>query len=297
MPARPARRVSESAGTSASARLDALRKTFRSRPTESGRAELFEALVGSAAESLARDGEAAATALAEAETLLPTRPTQAAWRGRLVALHRAKASLAQRYERHADAVREFEAALKHLPGDAGTAGRDANAARLQLLVRLARSRLALGQAKEVAAEAEACEAIMTALADEIPARALDTVRVAVIGNAGAALALAGKLAAAEAKFEAALGLIDRLAAPELDGLRGQLLQTWTGALRAKGRGADAEDVLVRFSAAAPHQHDAGCGCGHADPHHHHAHGAHHHGHGHTHDHGHPAGCGCGPHAH
>jgi tetratricopeptide (TPR) repeat protein len=199
---------------------------------------------------------------------------------RTVNLHRGKAAEAQQQGRHADAIAAFKTALAAIPSDPATAGRDANAARLQLLVHLSRSRLALGQAKQTLADLRAAEAIMAALEGAIPSRAIETVRTAVQANSGVALAMLGKLDEAEATFATSLAAIDRLALPELSGLRAQVLDAWSGALKTAGREADAKAMLAAFGNPSRHTRDAACGCGHDHDH------AHHH---------HDAGCGCGSH--
>ena len=106
---------------------------------------------------------------------------------------------------------------------------------------------------------------------------------------------ANRLPEAEPKFEAGVALIDRLKAPELAALRTQMLTAWAGALRSKGRSADAEELMARLG-NAPDTHAESCGCGHDHHHHGHAHHGHHHEHAHD-DHEHGEGCGCGAHAH
>ena len=243
----------------------ARRAALRAENTRDARGALIEALLALAEAELSR-GSAAATvaALAEAGSLFPTRlPDEDVWRGRFVMLNRTKAALAQQQDRQADAVEAFEAALSAIPAEAEGIGRDAAAARLQLLVRLARSRLALLQAREVASEMRQCEALMAALAGKIPARAIDTIRAAVLGNSGVAEALLGNAQAAEAKLAESIAVIDRLASPELAELRRQVLGTWSEVVRKGGGDADA---LLAHAAHAEHVHGEDCGCGHAHDH-------------------------------
>src|SRR5690606_38216550 len=122
-----------------------------------------------------------------------------------------------------DAVEAYLAALSAIPGDPESASRDDKAARLQLLVRLARSRLALGSAAEVEAEMRECESLLTALDGMIPARALDAVRAAVLGHTGVAKAMLGDHDSASKKLGESLALLDGIAAPELADLRRQIL--------------------------------------------------------------------------
>jgi tetratricopeptide (TPR) repeat protein len=197
---------------------------------------------------------------------------------------RAEASRAQKGGRHSDAVAAFRKALAAIPPDVGTAGRDENAARLQLLVHLSRSRLALGQAREAVTDLRKAETTMAALEGAIPPRAIETVRAAVLANSGVALAMLGKLDEAESAFATGLAAIDRLGTPELSGLRTQVLSAWEGALKSAGREADAKAMLAAFGSPSRHSHDAACGCGHD-----HAHGS-----DHSHHH-HDAACGCGDH--
>ncbi len=105
---------------------------------------------------------------------------------------------------------------------------------------------------------------MAALAGKIPARAIDTIRAAVLGNSGVAEAMLGNAQAAEGKLAESIGVIDRLASPELAELRRQVLGTWSEVIR-KG-GGDASALLAR-AAHAEHVHDENCGCGHAHDHH------------------------------
>jgi tetratricopeptide (TPR) repeat protein len=238
----------------------------------------FDALMSEAGEAFgAGDDAAVAESLAKAGAVLPEPlPDEIAWRARAMNYHRAQAGFAQKQGRHADAVTAFEAAIAVLPAE-GTGDRDALAARLQLLVRMARSRLSLGQAKEVGADMLRAEAIIETLSGLIPSRALDTIRVAVLGNSGAALALLGKPADAETRFSESLALIDSLGGPDLAGLRKQILENRAATLKR----AAGHDTVPSKTAADGHAH-AACGCGHD-----HAHGNDHHAHG---DHHHPEGC-------
>ncbi len=270
------------------------REAFGNSRGQAARGRLIDSLVALADECLAVGDEAAASAvLGEAAGLLPEKlPADGEWRGRSVMLHRSTAGLAQKQGRHAVAVTAFEAALSILPADIARAGRDANAARLQLLVHLARSRLALGQARKVIADMSRAEKVMAALDGALPSRAIETVRAAVLANAGAGLAALEQMDAAEMKFAASIAAIDTLANPELAGFRTQVLNGWAGALRSAGREADATAMLSAFSSpwrANPslHVHDANCGHDHGQGH---AHGHVHHDH-----HEHDADCGCGSH--
>jgi tetratricopeptide (TPR) repeat protein len=216
-------------------RVTALRRALEAQSTPRLRAELIDALVELAGRRLAAgDESAAADALdeAEANSLSPP-PDEASWQARAVMLHRARGGLAQRQGRHPEAVAAFEAALQAIPYPPGAGGRDANAARLQLLVRLGRSRLALGQAAETEAEARQCDVVMRALDGKIPARALDTVRAAVLDNHGAALAMLGETDAAKRKLAAGLELVDRLQVPELEDMRRAMLQSLAKARPAR----------------------------------------------------------------
>jgi len=265
------------------------RAALRSENSRAARGALVEALIALADEELAHGREAATVeALAEAGTLFPKRvPSDPAWRGRYVMLHRTKAALAQRQERQADAVEAYEAALSVIPSDLETASRDDNAARLQLLVRLARSRLAVGEAQRVAAEMLECGSLLGVLDGKIPARALDAVRAAVLGHTGVAKAMLGDAHAAGEKLGESLALLDRLAAPELADLRRQVLNALSNVMRQGGGGASA--LLLSDPPKAAEELGESCGCG--DPHpHDHAHCAgqnhHHHNDHHDHSHGH-----------
>jgi hypothetical protein len=268
---------------------------FRSAKGRLARARLIDALIALVRVSLGNgDDAAAARALAEAEGHLPARmPVDAAWQARATLHFRLKAAFAQRQNRHADAAEAFAAALSHLPSDAAASPRDANAARLQLFVALARSRLALGQGAEMAAEAEACHRLLAALEGAMPDVALNVIRAAVLANDGAAHALLNAFAMAEEKLAAALDLIDRLGRPDLRELRRQILEQLMEALTRQGRAAEAAALLAPAADPRPHEHDEQCGCGHAhDGHAHpHADGSHAHDNDHHH-HAHGAGCSC-----
>lgn len=263
------------------------RAAVRSENTRAARGALVEALIVLAEEELSHGREAGTVAaLAEAGSLFPKRIPDAGWRGRFVMLNRTKAVLAQKQDRQADAVEAFDAALSVIPAEPGSASRDDNAARLQLLVRVARSRLALGEAAAVHTEMEDCEALISALDGNIPARALDAVRAAVLGHAGVAKAMLGETEAAEAKLAESIALIDKLAAPELADLRRQVLNAWGNVLRQGG--GDASALFAR--AAHPDNAEGeNCGCGNPHPHDHDTCGAHehhdHHGHHHVAHHG------------
>src|SRR5262245_24318978 len=106
---------------------------------------------------------------------------------------RANGSQAQKEGRHGDAVVAFKKALAAIPSDIASAGRDANAARLQLLVHISRSLLALRQGKDALADLRKAERTMSALDGAIPPRAIETVRAAVLANSGFALAMLGEM--------------------------------------------------------------------------------------------------------
>jgi tetratricopeptide (TPR) repeat protein len=242
-------------------------------PSISERGRLFDALMERAAGAFrAGDDSAVSAALTEAEACLPeTLPSEMPWPARAMNLNRARAGLAQKQGRHADAVVAFEAALAAIPSDA-TGERDALAARLQLYVRLARSRLSLGQAAQVQSEMEQSERIIATLSGKIPSGALDTIRAAVLGNLGSSALLLASLDEAESRFSAGVALIDSIGGAELASLRKQLVEGWASALRQGGKSAEAEALQ---SGSIPLPRAASCGCGHAhDHHHHHDHGEH-----------------------
>ncbi len=270
---------------SAAERKAAARRTaLRSENSRSARAALADALVALAEEELSQGREAATVAaLSEAGSLFPKRiPEDPGWRGRFVMLNRTKGALAQKQERHADAVEAYEAALSVIPADLEAASRDDNAARLQLLVRLARSRLALGDAAAVKAEMRDCGTLLAALDGEIPARALEAVRAAVLGHSGIAKAMLGEIDAAEAKLSESIAVLDGLAAPELADLRRQVVNAWSNVFRQGG--GDPSALLARMAQASDAHADS-CGCGNTHPHDHDQCGGHHHDHSHDH-HGH-----------
>jgi tetratricopeptide (TPR) repeat protein len=216
------------------------REAHQSEKTLESRARLIEALAALAGQQhLLGDDAATAEALAEADALVPSPPpAEESWQARMMKLCLVKAGIAQSRNHHAEAVDLFEAALRHIPFEPGKGGRDVNAARLQLLVRMARSRRALGQAAEIAAETDQCDIVVLALEGKLPARALDTIRAAVLDNHGAALALLGDFAAAEKKFAASLDLLDRLGGAELADLRQHVRLSKAEACRALDRGAE-----------------------------------------------------------
>jgi tetratricopeptide (TPR) repeat protein len=245
------------------------RVAFHEQENEAARGPLFDALMAMAGEAFrAVNDDAVTAALAEAEAVLPTPlPNDTPWRARAMNLHRAKGAVAQKQGRSADAVAAFETAIAALPSDS-EGDRDAVAARLQLLVRMGRSRLAIGQASETEAEMIQCEAIIESLGTSIPSRALDTVRAAVLSHSGAALALLGKQVEAEEKFNASLALIDRLDSPDLASLRQQVTALRADMLQKAGKAAQADSPAVsdeppRDASAGGHDHS-------------HAHGDHHH---------------------
>lgn len=267
----PADAAKESAQLAATNRAVAeSRAAFHEKKTEAARGPLFDALMTMAGEAFrTANDEAVTAALTEAEAVLPTPlPNDTPWRARAMNLHRAKGAVAQKQGRSADAVPSFQAAIAVLPSDA-EGDRDALAARLQLLVRMGRSRLAIGQASETEAEMIQCESIIERLGTSIPSRALDTVRAAVLSHSGAALALLGKEDAAEEKFAASLALIDRLDSPDLASLRQQVTALRADMLSKAGKTSEAA-APVAVSGKQPS--DSGAG-GHD---HGHAHGDNHH---------------------
>lgn len=267
MSAEPSRATSAPSSLAAAERAVAAHAAnFRGEGSDSNRGKLVDALMALAAEAFhAGDDGTAAAALSEAEATFPAElPTEMPWPARVVNLNRAKGGLAQKQGRAKDAVAAFQTALAALPADAA-GDRDARAARLQLLVRMARSQLALGEGAETASNMAECEKIIGELGGAIPSRALDTVRAAVLGNLGSALALLGKHGEAEEKFSASLGLIERLGGPDLEELKQQVRHRWASALRASGRAAEA-DALLAGSAPQPHAHHAAYECGHNHAH-------------------------------
>jgi tetratricopeptide (TPR) repeat protein len=205
---------------------EARREAFRGNDDVATRAQLIGALAALAGQQHAAGNDAAsAEALAEADALvLSPSPSDEPWQARMMMLCLVKAGIAQSKGSHAEAVDLFEQALGHIPYAPGEGGRDVNAARLQLLVRMAHSRLALAQAAETVAEAEQCDTVMTALAGQIPDRALDTIRAAVLANHGEALTLLGEADPAEEKFTACLNLIERIGGENLEPLRQRVVQ-------------------------------------------------------------------------
>jgi tetratricopeptide (TPR) repeat protein len=205
---------------------EARREAFRGNDDLQTRAQLVEALTVLAGQQHAAGNDAAtAETLAEAEALvLSPSPSEELWQARMMMLCLVKAGIAQSKERHTEAVDLFEQALGHIPYAPGEGGRDVNAARLQLLVRMAHSRLALARAAEIVTEAGQCDTVMTALAGQIPDRTLDMIRAAVLANHAEALALLGEAAPAEEKFTACLGLIERIGGEKLEPLRQRVVQ-------------------------------------------------------------------------
>ena len=288
-PHEPSTRVETPLGT---ASIVPLRTAVESAGSPAARGKLVDALIAVAGQSLSGGNETAALeAVSEAEGLLPARPSTARiWRRRVFMLHRIKASLAQKQQRHADAVAAFEAALAALPSiSAGDS--DARAARLQLYVQRTRSRLALGQAKETVAEMRELEKMMAALDGPMPPRAIETIRAAVLANAGMALAMLGRMNEAEARFATSVAAIDRLKEPALATLRDQVLKGWAGALRTSGRAADADAMLAAFGGPSHHDDRRGRGRDHSHDHNHGQNEAHKHCDGHHHH----EGCGCTSH--
>jgi hypothetical protein len=136
------------------------------------------------------------------------------------------------------------------------------------------------------------EAIIAELGGQIPSRALDTVRTAVLGHMGSAALLLRKLEQAEARFSASVALIDSIGGSDLAGLRQQLVASWVSARRQSGRSIQAD--ALEDGSIPLHQQSALCGCGHPHLHDHHhddQHGDERGGHHKHHDN-----CGCG-HAH
>jgi tetratricopeptide (TPR) repeat protein len=256
-------------------------------------ARLIDALASLARHLLAAgDAAFADSSLAEAESLIPRKlPAGDAWRARAVMLSRIRASLEQGRNRHAEAIAAFETALRALPQPKGPAKRDLAATRVQMLVRLGRSRLALGQAESVASEAAECEALVGLLVGEVPHRAIETLRAAVLANEGAALVALGQYVEAERRFGSGLAILAAHTAPEMEDLRRQMVDGRLKALTALGRNLPSGDVTM----VPQNKHGAGCGCGHDHDHdqpHPHDHGHDHRHHGHHH---HGDNCSCGSH--
>lgn len=244
----PTNDADSSALTAAEARVVGLREEAgQTDAAPEAKARLIDALVGLAGEHDAHgDDTATAETLAEAESLIPDPlPGPEAWHALAVRLYRMKAGFLQRRDLHAEAVRAFEAALRDIPFAPGEGGREVDSLRVQLLVRLARSRLVLGQAQEVLAEISPCEIVLDALKDKIPPRPLETIRAAVLENHAVALGQLGEIDAAEQKFAASLALIDKIDAPQLRDLRERVRLAWAEALRAAGRRDEADAMLAR----------------------------------------------------
>ena len=280
-----ARDFSES--IAAAKRAVELRRQGVAKKRGEAQARLIDALASLARHLLAAgDAASADSSLAEAEGLMPRKlPAGDAWRARAVMLSRIRASLEQGRNRHVEAIAAFEAALRVLPRPAGPAKRDLAATRVQMMVRLGRSRLALGQAEAAASEARECEALVAGLVGEIPHRAIETLRAAVLANEGGALAALGQFVEAEKRFGSGLAIVASHNAPEMEDLRRQMVDGRLKALTALGRNLPSGDVTM----VPLHKHGAGCGCGHD---HDHGHGDGHHDHGHHH---HGDNCSCGSH--
>ena len=255
------------------------------------RAGVADSLIARAGQSLAAgDDVSVAAALGRAEAMLPARRARgSAWAIRAANLYRIKAALSQKQGAHLEAVAAFRQALAEIPSDPRKAGRNGNAARLQLLLHLARSRLALGQARETVSEMRSAQSMLAALEGTLPPRAIETLQVAALAHSAPALAVLGKLDAAERDFAAGIAAIDQLGGSDLAGLRAHMLDGWAAALRKAGRNADADAMLAAFGTPASHSHHGSCGCGHY----------------HSHDHGnrpggqdhhHHDGCGCSTHS-
>ena len=256
-----------SGGIALARRAVELRRDAASGKPAEAKARLIDALASLARHSLATgDALSADASLTEAEGLTPRKlPAGEAWRARSVMLSRIRASLEQGRNRHAEAIAAFEAALRTLPPPKGAAKRDLAATRVQMLVRLGRSRLSLGQAEATAADARVCETLLAGLAGEIPQRAIETIRAAVLANEGAAFAMLGRYAEAEERFGRGLALVADHGAPELEDLRRQMVKGRLEALQALGGSA----ASSKASTLHHREHEAACGCGHDHDHDHH----------------------------
>jgi hypothetical protein len=219
-------------------------------------------------------------ALLEAvHSLLPARPgRQTAWAPIAFKLQRMMGGIAQHEQRHADAIDAFAAALGHLPTK--LASPDVMGVRLQVLGRLARSRLALGHYVEVESEAKERQSLIEALHEKIPVNARTVLSSGVLADIAAAQAMTNRIAESDRGFAKALQALEGLGTGDLGEVKRQILDAWTAALVRNGRHEDV-NALRNGSLPRPGQNASLEGAAHNHDHHH----------AHAHDHA-KGGCSC-----
>ena len=239
-------------------------KAYDAKPTPVTRGPLLDAYVAMARHGAASGQEAIAQeALRAAEPLLAAESrNDPATQQRRAMLTRIRITLAQRAGRHTEAVAALREALDQL-GNSRETGNE----RLQVLTRLARSHLALGDDQAAMADIANAEAILSDL-NGLPERAEATLKSGLLGlRAEAELALGERVSARE-HFQAALDVLAPHEGADLDAVRQQIAVPYANLLREDGEDAAAETVLAGLARTPEHSHHHGHG----------SHAAHHHPH-------------------
>lgn len=178
----------------------------------------------------------------------------------MIAILRIEMTVAEKSGRRDAAIAAITEILRLTPDSVQHGQTDLDANKVQMLVRLARHRLALGQPGEAGRDVARAEQILTGLQGKIPQRPADIVRATLLSLGSDAAARQGQMVEAGEKYEIAMLLLDRLSGPEIDELRKKTQANWAGALRLAGREAEALAVMTRPRVVvAP---DLGLGHGH-----------------------------------
>ncbi len=239
-------------------------KAYQTKPTPATRGPLLDAYVAMARHGAASGQEAIAQeALRAAEPLLAAENrNDPATQQRRAMLTRIRITLAQRAGRHAEAVSALKDALDQLGNS-----KDVQNEKLQVLTRLARSHLALGDDQAAMADIANAEAILSGLTG-LPERAEVTLRSGLLGlRAETELALGERVSARE-HFQAALDVLAPHEGSDLDAVRQQIAMPYAKLLREDGEDTAAETMLAGIAKAPEHAHQHGHG----------PHAAHHHPH-------------------
>jgi hypothetical protein len=231
-------------------------KAYQAKPTPGTRAPLLDAYVAMARHGAASNQEAIAQdAIRAAEPLLSAENrNDPATQQRRSMLTRIRITLAQRAGRHAEAAAALNDALDQLGPS-----KEMDGEKLQILTRLARSHLALGDDAAAMAAIANAEAILPNLSG-LPERAEATLKSGLLGLRGEAELALGERVSAREHFGTALALLKPHEGPDLDLVRQQIATPFAKLLREDGEEAAAEALLADLpkpSGQAHHHHGPG----------------------------------------
>jgi hypothetical protein len=234
---------------SAADALVAARANFGAAQALPARLGLVDALLGLAGAQLSSGDPAAAELVLGdiREHLEHGVRTDPDWQLRASAASRLSIAIAQLLGRHDEAVAQLDTNLRSVSGT----GPEADAARLSLLTARLQSHLALGQATRAGETLAAARQVVARMTRTIPARPASVLAATLLLQQASVAMLRNAPAEAEAAFAEALALVDRLGGSDLGELRRRIVRSWTSALKAQGRTAEATALVGRTLLATP----------------------------------------------